>query len=130
MTKMRLGRKGRGWTLRETAKRAGVAYQDLWAWETGRKPVYPKAAKRLGPLLGYRPGDLQDEVPDATANGILRGMTKRRRLHKLLRMEAEVFAAEVGDVSHARDIISRWGGWRIPTAKEFAEYQAEERQAP
>ena len=31
MTKMRLGRKGRGWTLRETAKRAGVAYQDLWA---------------------------------------------------------------------------------------------------
>ena len=129
MTKMQLGRKGRGWTLREAAKRAGCAFQDLWAWEGRRKPIYPKAAKRLAPLLGYHWGDLQDEVDDATANGILRGMTKRRRLHNLLRMEAEVFAVEVGDVAHARDIISRWGGWRIPTAKEFAEYQAEERRA-
>ena len=43
MTKLRLGRKARGWTLRETAKRAAIAHQDLWAWEQGRKPVEENA---------------------------------------------------------------------------------------
>lgn len=127
MKRMRLGRMLRGWTIRDTAQRAGVAYSDLWAWETGKKPIYPAAAKRLAKVLGYFPEDLADEFSEAVARKTLQDVKRGRKLQKLMRMEANVFAAEIGNVDLASDFLSRWAGWSLPTKAEWATFLKDRR---
>ena len=33
---LRVGRKARGWTLKEVSRRSGIGYEALWRVETGR----------------------------------------------------------------------------------------------
>ena len=64
MTRMKAERLRRGWSQQKLAVEAGVGYADICRAERGLFRLYPSQAERIAKVLGLRPDELLEEVPD------------------------------------------------------------------
>lgn len=61
---MKAERLRRGWSQQKLAVEAGVGYADICRAERGLFRLYPSQAERIAKVLGLRPDELLEEVPD------------------------------------------------------------------
>lgn len=63
LTRARLERLRRNWSLQTCGYHAGIQAPELSRIETKRAIPYPSQAERLAGVLGLRPEELQETVP-------------------------------------------------------------------
>src|ERR1041385_3147768 len=112
MTRMKIARLALGLSLTDTASRAGLAKGDLSKWERKLKPLYRKAAERLGRVLGVFPDELTEEIEAAVAERTIRDTRRGQWLRAQRRMQPDVFAMYLGGWAQADELAKDFAGWK------------------
>jgi transcriptional regulator with XRE-family HTH domain len=118
MTRMRIARECRQWSLAEVGNRTQTARGDLSKWERGIGAPYPAARRRLARTLGIQAEWLQENIPDSIARVTVRTVREQQAFRAGLRIPPDELVQEIGREA-ARELVARFPGWSLPTKDQF-----------
>lgn len=118
MTRLRIARLCRGWSLSELARRSRTTKTDLSRWERCLDEPYPAARRRLAQVMQLRGEALLEDIPDDVAAATVEDVRVHRRFRDALQIHPDSLVSRL-DFEAARDLVRRWGGWSLPTLDQF-----------